>query len=123
MIRKTAGFFRRLFRSRGFRRGTRILFWASIAIFICDLVMVMIAFMHTDIPFRDALRFFLGLTPFAFDSAWRFFIHIFLAIALGLICYFQGKEENGNTEEETTAEGPDPVQEEELSEPKHYQQH
>ncbi len=123
MMGKITGFFRRLFRSRGFRRGTRILFWASIAIFICDLVMVMIAFMHTDIPFLDALRFFLGLTPFAFDSAWRFFIHIFLAIVLGLICYFQGKEENGNTEEETTAEGPDPVQEEELSEPKHYQQH
>lgn len=127
MMGKITGFFRRLFRSRGFRRGTRILFWASIAIFTCDLVMVMIAFMHTDIPFLDALRFFLGLTPFAFDSAWRFFIHIFLAIALGLICYFQGKAESRNTEEGTEKEKPadlsDADQEEELSEPKHAQYH
>ena len=123
MIRKTAGFFRRLFRSRGFRRGTRFLFGVSIAIIIYNLVMILVAFKQADIPFRDALRFFFSLSPFDFDSAWPFFILIFLAIALGLICYFQGKEENGNTEEEKSAEGPDPVQEEERSEPKHYQQH
>ena len=119
MIRK----FRRLFRSRGFRRGTRILFGVSIALIIYNLVMILIAFKSADIPFRDALRFFFSLSPFEFDHAWPFFILIFLAIVLGLICYFQGKEENGNTEEEKSAEGPDPVQEEERSEPKHYQQH
>ena len=123
MIRKTAGFFRRLFRSRGFRRGTRILFWGSIGIIIYNLVMILIAFKSADIPFRDALRFFFSLSPFDFDSAWPFFILIFLAIALGLICYFQGKEENGNTEEANPVEEPNPVQEEEPSEPKHYQQH
>ena len=123
MMRKITGFFRRLFRSRGFRRGTRILFGASIAIIIYNLIMIMIAFMRTDIPFRDVLRFFLSLSPFEFDFAWPFFIHIFLAIALGLICYFQGKEENGNTEEEKTVEEPNPVQEEEPSEPKYSQNH
>ena len=122
MMRKITGLFRRLFRSRGFRRGTRILFGASIAIIIYNLVMIMIAFMSADIPFRDALRFFLSLSPFEFDSAWYFFIPVFLAIALGLICYYQGKEEHGDTEEEKTVEEPNPVQEEELSEPKHYQQ-
>ena len=123
MMRKITGLFRRLFRSRRFRRGTRILFGASIAIIIYNLVMIMIAFMSADIPFRDALRFFLSLSPFEFDSAWYFFIPVFLAIALGLICYYQGKEEHGDTEEEKTVEEPNPVQEEELSEPKHYQQH
>ena len=123
MMRKITGFFRRLFRSRRFRRGTRILFGVSIAVNIYNLVMIMIAFMRTSIPFRDVLRFFLSLSPFEFDFAWPFFIHIFLAIALGLICYFQGKEDNGNTEEEKTVEEPNPVQEEELSEPKYYQNH
>ncbi len=123
MMRKITGFFRRLFRSRGFRRGTRILFGVSIAVIIYNLIMVMIAFMRTDIPFGHALWFFLTLSPFELDFIWPFFIHIFLAIALGLICYFQGKEENGNTEEEKTVEEPNPVQEEELSEPKYYQNH
>ena len=123
MMRKITGFFRRLFRSRGFRRGTRILFGVSIAVNIYNLVMIMIAFMRTDIPFRQVLRFFLSLSPFEFDFAWPFFIHIFLAIALGLICYFQGKEDNGNTEEEKTVEEQNPVEEEELSEPKYYQNH
>ena len=123
MMRKIAGFFRRLFRNRGFRRGTRILFWVSIAIIIYNLVMMLNAFMSADIPFRDALRFLFSFSPFDFESAWPFFILIFLAIALGLICYFQGKEENGNTEEEKPVEEPNPVQEEELSEPKYYQQH
>ena len=123
MMRKITGFFRRLFRSRGFRRGTRILFGVSIAVNIYNLVMILIAFMRTSIPFRDVLRFFLSLSPFEFDSAWYFFIPVFLAIALGLICYYQGKEEHGDTEEEKTVEEPNPVQEEELTEPKHYQQH
>ena len=127
MMRKITGLFRRLFISRGFRRGTRILFGVSIAVNIYNLVMILIAFMRTSIPFRDVLRFFLSLSPFEFDFAWPFFIHIFLAIALGLICYFQGKEENGNTEEDTvedkSTELPDPVQEEEPSEPKYYQNH
>ncbi len=123
MMKKMAGFFRRLFTSRGFRRVTRILFGATIAIIIYNLVMILIAFLTTDIPFGDALRFFFSLSPLEYNAAWPFFILIFLAIALGLICYYQGKEESRNTEEEKPAEAPDPVQEEELSEPKHYQQH
>ena len=123
MMRKTAGFFRRLFRNRGFRRVTRILFGASIGMIIYNLIMILHAFTEADVPFRDALRFFFSLSPFEYDFARPFFILIFLAIALGLICYFQGKEENGNTEEEKPVEAPNPVQEEELSEPKYYQQH
>ena len=123
MIRK----FRRLFRSRGFRRGTRILFGVSIAIIIYNLVMILVAFKQADIPFRDALRFFFSLSPFEFDHAWPFFILIFVTIALGLICYFQRKAESRNTEEETEKEKPadlsDADQEEELSEPKHAQYH
>ena len=123
MMRKIAGFFRRLFRSRGFRRGTRILFWVTIACIIYNLIRIMIAFTDAGIPFRDGLRFLFSISPFAGSFIWPFFAIVFLAIALGLICYFQGKEENGNTEEEKPVEEPNPVQEEELSEPKHYQQH
>ena len=123
MMGKITGFFRRLFRSRGFRRGTRILFGVTIAIIIYHLVMIMIAFMRVDIPFLDALGFFFSISPFEADFAWPFFILIFVTIALGLICYFQGKEENGNTEEAKPVEEPNPVQEEEPSEPKHYQQY
>ena len=127
MMKKIAGLFRRLFTSRGFRRGTRILFWITIGIVIYNLAMILIAFMSADIPLRDALRFFFSLSPLDFDSAWPFFILIFIAIALGLLCYLQGKEESGNTKEETKEENPaelsDPVREEELPEPKHYQYH
>ena len=86
MMRKTAAFFRRLFRSRGFRRGTRTLCGVSVTIVIYNLVMILIAFLRTDIPFRDALRFFFSLSPFEADFAWPFFILIFVTIALGLIC-------------------------------------
>ena len=77
--------------------------------------------------YHYALWFFFSLSPFNADFAWPFFIVIFLAIALGLICYFQGKAESRNTEEETEKEKladlSDADQEEELSEPKHAQYH
>ena len=122
MMKKTAAFFRRLFASRGFRRGTRILFWVTIACIIYNLIRIMIAFTDAGIPFRDGLRFLFSISPFAGSFIWPFFAIVFFAIVLGLICYFQGKEENGNTEEKKPVEEPTPVQEEELSEPKYYQQ-
>ena len=127
MMKKTAGFFRRLFARRGFRRGTRILFGVTIACIIYNLIRIMIAFTDAGIPFRDGLRFLFSISPFAGSFTWPFFAIVFLAIALGLICYFQGKEENRNTEEDTEEEKPtesaDPVQEEEISKPDHYQYH
>ena len=127
MMKKIAGFFRRLFARRGFRRGTRILFGVTIACIIYNLIRIMIAFTDAGIPFRDGLRFLLSISPFAGSFIWPFFAIVFLAIALGLICYFQGKEENRNTEEDTEEEKPtesaDPVQEEEISKPDHYQYH
>ena len=127
MMKKTAGFFRRLFTSRGFRRGTRILFWMTIGIIVYNLVMILIGFMSANISLREALWFFFSLSPFEFNFVWPFFILIFLAIVLGLICYFQGKEESRNPEKGTVEEKPselsDPVQEEEMPEPKHYQYH
>ena len=127
MMKKLAGIIRRLFSSRGFRRGTRFLFWVTIAIIIYNLAVCLISITDAGIPFRDALWFFFSLSPFNADFAWPFFIVIFLAIALGLICYFQGKAESRNTEEETEKEKladlSDADQEEELSEPKHAQYH
>ena len=123
MMKKIAGFFRRLFASRRFRRGTRILFWVTIAYIILILARILIAFKDAGFSFGEALRFFFSISLFDFDPMWPFIVIVFLAIALGLICYFQGKEENGNTEEEKPVEAPNPVQEEELSEPKHDQQH
>ena len=127
MMKKIAGLFRRLFKDRGFRRGIRILFWASIAYIIYNLVVYLNAITDVGISLQDAIRFFFSLSPFEADFAWPFFILIFVTIALGLICYFQGKAESRNTEEETEKEKPadlsDADQEEELSEPKHAQYH
>ncbi len=127
MMKKIAGLFRRLFKDRGFRRGIRILFWASIAYIIYNLVVYLNAITDVGISLQDAIRFFFSLSPFAYPFAWRFFAVVFLAIVLGLIRYFMGKEESRNTEEnageEKPAESTDPVQEEELYEPKHYQYH
>ena len=127
MMKKIAGLFRRLFKDRGFRRGIRILLWASIAYIIYNLVVYLNAITDVGISLQDAIRFFFSLSPFAYPFAWRFFAVVFLAIVLGLIRYFMGKEESKNTEENTGEEKPaessGPVQEEELSEPKHYQYH
>ena len=127
MMKKTAAFFRRLFASRGFRRGTRILFWVTIACIIYNLIRIMIAFTDAGIPFRDGLRFLFSISPFAGSFIWPFFAIVFFAIALGLICYYQGKGESRNTEEDIKEEKPaelsDPVQEEEISKPDHFQYH
>ena len=97
MMKKTAGLFRQLFKSRGFRRGTRFLFWVTIGYIIYTLIMYMIAVTSAGISFWYALRFFFSLTPFEFEYAWRFFALIFLAVALGLIRYLQGKDESRDT--------------------------
>ena len=127
MMKKTAAFFRRLFASRGFRRGTRILFWVTIAYIILIMARIIIAFTDAGIPFRDGLRFLFSISLFDFDPMWPFIAIVFFAIALGLICYYQGKEESRNTEEDIKEEKPaelsDPVQEEEISKPNHFQYH
>ena len=127
MMKKIAGFFRRLFKSSRFRRGTRILFWVTIAYIILILVRILIALMVSGFSFWDAIRIIFSISLFDFDPMWPFIVITFLAIALGLICYYQGKEESRNTEEATEEENPaalsDPVQEEEISKPDHFQYH
>ena len=127
MMKKTAAFFRRLFSSRGFRRGTRFLFWVTIAIIIYNLAVCLISITDAGIPFRDGLRFLFSISLFDFDPMWPFIAIVFFAIALGLICYYQGKEESRDTEEDIKEEKPaelsDPVQEEEISKPDHFRYH
>ncbi len=127
MMKKTAGLFRRLFTSRGFRRGTRILFWVTTAYLIYIITRLLITLMSLGSSFREALRLILSISPSDFDPMWPFYVLIFLSIALGLICYFQGKEKSRNATEDTVEEKPaelsNPVQEEELSEPKYHQYH
>ncbi len=127
MMKKIAGFFRRLFASRRFRRGTRILFWVTIAYIILIMARILIAFKDAGFSFGEALRFFFSISLFDFDPMWPFIAIVFFAIALGLICYYQGKEKSRNTEEDIKEEKPaelsDPVQEEEISKPDHYQYH
>jgi len=127
MMKKAAGLFRRLFTSRGFRRGTLILFWVTIAYIIYILVRLMIAVMASTLSFWEALRIFFSVSPFDFDPMWPFIVPVFLAIALGLICYFQRNAESSKAEEGTKedkpAEASDAVQEEETTAPNHYQYH
>ena len=127
MMKKSTGFIRRLFESRGFRRGTRILFWVTTAYLIYNIIRLLIAIMRIGVSFREALRIILSISPSDFDPMWPFYVLIFLSIALGLICYFQGKEKSRNATEDTAEEKPaelsNPVQEEELPEPKYHQYH
>lgn len=127
MMKKTAAFFRRLFASRGFRRGTRILFWVTIAYIILIMARILIAVTDSGFSFWESLRLFFSISLFDFNPMWPFIAIVFFAIALGLICYYQGKEESRNTEEDIKEEKPaelsDPVQEEEISKPDHFQYH
>ena len=124
MFERIAGFCRRLFSSRGFRRGLRIFSWLYFAIFLMGIIRYLTAVMNTGMSFGKALRFLLFL-PFYMGNWLLASSSIVFGIALGLVWYFNRKKKNIEEAEpdEKTEESPDAVPEEEIIEPTRYMYH
>ena len=122
MFQQVKRFFRRLFSSRGFHRGTRILLWVLIAYIIYNFVLFLIAVMDTGVSFTEALQVFFGLSPF-YDGYILPSTSLFLGIGIGLILYFRRRRNSLKTEEEKPVQESNPVQEEELPKTEHFQYH
>ena len=121
MFHRIAGFFRRLFDSKGFQRGLLIFLGVFVVYFFYNVIIFLIAVMNTGASFGEALRFYFNLPLFYADwvppSAG-----IVLGIAIGLVWYFHRKRiyrEKAEPDKKPEASS-DAVREEEIIEPTHY---
>ena len=121
MFHRIAGFFRRLFSSKGFQRGLLIFLGVFIVYYCYNVILFLNVVMDTGASFGEALRFYFNLPPFYADwvppSA-----SIVLGIAIGLVWYFSRKRINREKAEpdQKPEESPDAVREEETFEPTRY---
>ena len=124
MIHRIAGFFSRLFSSKGFRRGLLIFLGVFIAYYVYNVIIFLIAVMDTGVPLGEALRFYFNLPLFYADwippSAT-----VALGIAIALVLYSHRKRRNMEKAEqdEKAEESSDTVREEEFTETTHYRYH
>ena len=120
MFRCIAGFFRRLFNSRGFQRGLLIFLGVFIVYYFYNVIIYLRAVMNTGASLGEALRFYFSIPLFYADwvppSAG-----IALGIAIGLVLYFNRKRINREKAEpdEKPEESSDAVREEEIIETTH----
>ena len=121
MFHRIAGFFRRLFSSKGFQRGLLIFLGVFVVYFFYNVILFLNVVMDTGASFGEALRFYFNLPLFYADwvppSA-----SIVFGIAIGLVWYFHRKRINREKDEpvEKPEESPDAVREEETFEPTRY---
>ena len=121
MFHRMAGFCRRLFGSKGFRRGLRIFFGVFVAYFIYSIIIYFAAMKQIGVPFGEALRIFFNISLFDIGrippSA-----SVAFGIAIGLVWFFSRKRENREKTEpgEKTEEPSDAAREEEIIETTHY---
>ena len=110
-------FFRRIFRSKGFRTAARIIFWMVAGFFLFN-------FFHTAfILKREIGMSFHQATVFILDTLLsplsRAFVSVILGVIIGVTGYYRGRKKKAASEaEEKQAEqsGPEPAQEEEIRE-------
>lgn len=125
MFRQIIRFFRRIFQSRGVRTAARIIFWMIAGYFVFSYFYAVYFFMQAGdgMSFHEATAFMLDvlIQPFS-----RTFLSILLGIVIGVMGYYRGRKKKAASEpEEKPAEksGPEPAQEEEIIETKHYMFH
>lgn len=124
MFRRFIEFCKRLFRSKGFRRGLRITLLVFLAYYLYNGILYIRAARSIGIPFWTAVSW-LFKTPLLMGTpAWPS-ASIALGVIIGLIWYFHRKKQNEPQEEleEKADETPAPPQEEEIIETTHYRFH
>ena len=121
MFRHITGFFRRLFNSRGFRRGLLIFLGVFIVYYFYGVIIYLRAVMDTGASLGEALRFYFSLPLFYADRVPPS-AGIALGIAIGLVLYFHRRRVNTEKAEqdEKPEDSPDAVREEEIIETTHY---
>ena len=132
MFQQFIGFFRRLFRSKGFRIGARIFLWVFAAYFVYSFILFYITLRSIGVSFREALEIFFQVPLIDGTRLHATSTGLFIGIALGLIWFFNRRSKKNETEdaeesEETENkpnEKPEAMQkEEEIIESKHYTFH
>lgn len=121
MFRRIAGFFRRLFNSKGFQRSFRIFLGVYAAYYIYNVILFIKVAMDIGASFGEALRFYFSL-PFLGADWVTPSAGIALGIAIGLAWAFNRKRTNRETDEpEEKLEGSSgDAREEETIETTHY---
>ena len=122
MLRRIAGFCRRIFQSRGFRRSVRVLLWVLLAYLIYNYYIAIVHLMRMGMSFRQAVLFILE-TMLPFSEYSMPVGSVIVGTVIGLIWYFRRRRQNTQPDEDedrAPAETGAPEQEEEIIETKHY---
>lgn len=121
MFRQIIRFFGRIFRSKGLRTAAKVIFWMFAGYFLFNYFYAVTYFMRMEgMSFHKASAFILDvlLQPFS-----RTFVSVILGAVIGIMGYYRGRKKKADAEaEEKPAEKtePEPAQEEEIIETKHY---
>ena len=120
MFRQIIRFFRRIFQSKGFRTAARIIFWILAGYFLFTYFYAVAYLMRIGLSFREAVS--CVFDTFSLPLS-RTFWSIAVGIVIGVMGYYRGRKRKAASEpEDTPAETPEPepAQEEEIIETKHY---
>ena len=121
VLRKVVNFFRRIFRSKGFRYTAGVFLGIFAFYFLFSTVYALFRLIELGLSFREAFSLIGDVYADLSLSFWG----ISLGVVIGLIWYFRRKrkKEEAEKEDEEEAVSPEPAQEEEIPEPKHYMYH
>ena len=128
MLRRIAGFFKRLFSSKRFRIVVRTLFWMMVVYFVFSFVWAIIRLSSLGFPPQESIPLLLEMLFWVPDET-MLLSSVSVGIVLGLIWYFYRRWSNRSPEEEPEETGEKakeeppaaPAQEEEpIIETKHY---
>lgn len=124
MFRRFIGFCSRIFSSKGFRRGFRILSCVLAVYYLAGLIQYFTEVMNHGISFWTALRFILSFMLTGVGVIHPA-ISVAIGIAIGFIWYFIRKQKKEETAEpdEKAEESSDAAPEETFIETTHYKFH
>ena len=123
MFQRITGFFRKLFSSKGFRRGLGIFLLVLIAWYIYNLVLFFITLKNSSFSFGEVFSFIL-FAPL-WDGSFNPFAIITLHIVVLLIWYLHLRKKSKETAEpaEKAEEPSGAVPKQEIIETTHYRYH
>ena len=128
MFRQIIRFFGRIFQSKGVRTAAKVIFWMFAGYFIFSYFYAIYHISHVidGMSFHEAAAFVLETL---FWPLSRTALSVILGVIIGFMGYYRGRKKKAASEEEEQEEkptekaGPEPEQEEEIIETKHYTFH